>query len=108
MNQSLLALSALAQPTRLAVFRLLVQAGPQGIAAGDIAARLGVVQNTMSVHLALLLSAGLVRNKREGRAIRYSADMDGTRGLLGFLLQDCCGGQPGLCQPVIDQIACIC
>ncbi len=74
--------------------------------AGEVAKALGARQNTMSAGLSVLLQAGLVRNQREGRAIRYFAHMDGVRGLLGFLMEDCCGGQAELCQPVIDEIAC--
>jgi ArsR family transcriptional regulator, arsenate/arsenite/antimonite-responsive transcriptional repressor len=102
------ALSALAQPTRLAVFRLLVQAGENGMAAGDIASVLDVRQNTMSTNLSILVEAGLARNSRDGRTIRYTANLDGTRQLLDFLLRDCCGGRPELCQPLMDQIACHC
>jgi ArsR family transcriptional regulator len=102
------ALSALGQETRLAVFRLLIAAGPEGMVAGEIAQRLDVRQNTLSANLAILLGAGLVRNAREGRAIRYFADMDGLRALLAYLLEDCCGGRPELCRPLIDEIACIC
>ena len=105
-TQALLAFSALSQPTRLAVFRLLVKAGSEGLTAGEIGAALDVRQNTMSANLSILLNAGLVKNRREGRAIRYFADMDGMRGLLGFLMEDCCGGRPALCQPVLDELAC--
>jgi len=104
-NRALAAFAALSQETRLDVFRLLVRAGACGIAAGDIAAALGVRQNTMSANLSVLHQAGLVRNLREGRSIRYFADIDGMRGLLGFLMEDCCGGNPALCQPVITTIA---
>jgi len=104
-NRALAAFSALSQPTRLDVFRLLLRAGPKGMAAGEIAAALDVRQNTMSANLAVLHQAGLVRNSREGRSIRYFADLAGTRGLLGFLLEDCCGGNPALCQPLITEIA---
>lgn len=107
-NRALAALSALGQDTRLDVFRLLVQAGSHGLLAGEISQALDVRQNTLSTNLAILLNAGLVRNSREGRAIRYHADMTGMRDLLGFLMQDCCGGHPEACQPVIDQIACAC
>lgn len=100
------AFAALSQPTRLDVFRLLVRAGAPGLAAGEIGETLGVRQNTMSANLAVLLNAGLVRNRREGRSVRYFADFDGIRGLLAFLMEDCCGGHPELCQPVIDEIAC--
>ena len=108
MIKAVVALSALAQPTRLAVFRLLVQAGQTGMAAGEIAAALNVRQNTMSTNLLILVEAGLARNSRDGRTIRYTANLDGTRQLLGFLVQDCCGGRPELCQPLMDQIACPC
>ena len=100
------AFAALSQPTRLDVFRLLVKAGGQGLAAGEIGEKLAVRQNTMSANLAVLLNAGLVRNERQGRSIRYFADFDAMRGLLGFLLEDCCGGRAELCKPVIDEIAC--
>ena len=105
-DRALTAFSALAQPTRLDVFRLLMRAGDDGMAAGEIAEALDVKQNTMSANLAVLHQAGLVCNTREGRSIRYYADLDGTRGLLGFLMEDCCGGNPDLCQPLISKIAC--
>ena len=76
--------------------------------AGEIGQHLGVRQNTMSTHLAVLHQAGVVRNRREGRSIRYFADMEGFRGLMGFLLEDCCGGRPELCEPVLDEISCLC
>lgn len=107
-NRALAALSALAHELRLDVFRLLIQAGPAGMAAGDIADRLAIRANTLSNNLAILSAAGLVRSLREGRSIRYFAEMEAMRGLLGFLMQDCCGGEPGLCQPVLDQIVCNC
>ena len=100
--------TALSQDTRLRVFRALVQAGAAGMAAGELADRLGVRQNTMSANLSVLLAAGVVRNRREGRSIRYFVDMEGLRGLLSFLLEDCCGGRAELCAPVIDSIACGC
>ncbi len=101
---ALTALSALAQTTRLDVFRLLVRAGAEGMAAGAIAEALGVKQNTMSANLSVLNQAGLIRNERQGRSIQYFADMEGIRSLLGFLMQDCCGGQPSKCQPLIKEI----
>lgn len=100
------AFSALSQETRLAVFRLLVSAGTEGLASGEIGERLGVRQNTMSTNLGILLKAGLVRRVRDGRTVRYHADHSGISALLGFLLEDCCGGKPDLCQPVIRQISC--
>jgi DNA-binding transcriptional ArsR family regulator len=100
--------AALSQETRLDAFRLLVQAGPEGMPAGDVADALGVRQNTMSTNLSVLLRSGLISNTREGRVIRYSANMDGLKGLLGYLLQDCCGGKPDLCAPFIAQITDLC
>lgn len=100
--------AALSQPTRIDIFRLLIKAGPDGLAAGTIAERLDVKQNTLSANLSVLLNAGLLKNQRQGRSIRYYADMGGLRNLLGFLLQDCCGGQSDLCQPLIEEIANAC
>ncbi|EKF42018.1 ArsR family transcriptional regulator [Nitratireductor indicus C115] len=102
------ALAALGQETRLDVFRLLVQAGPAGLPAGDIAAKLGVVQNTASAHLKVLSQSSLIRAEREGRTIRYTADMAGFRDLLAYLMEDCCNGNPDLCRPVIEAVTCNC
>lgn len=107
-NEALCAFSALSQPTRLDVFRMLVKAGPDGLAAGEIALRIGVRQNTMSANLSVLAGSGLVRSRRFGRSIRYSVDFDALRGLLAFLIEDCCGGRTELCRPLIDEIACAC
>ena len=100
--------SALSQQTRLDVFRLLIKAGADGLLAGEWGEQLDVRQNTMSANLSVLLNAGLVRNERQGRTIRYFADFDAVRGLLVFLMEDCCGGRPELCQPIIDELACAC
>ncbi len=99
MNDELavLALSALAQETRLAVFRLLVREGPEGLAAGEIAARLGVTPATLSFHLAQLERAGLISGRRLSRQIFYALDREGTRRLLSFLTEDCCQGRPEIC-----------
>lgn len=102
------ALAALGQETRLDIFRLLVKAGRQGLPAGEIGERLGTVQNTTSSHLKVLAQAGLIRAERDGRSIRYAADMTGFRDLLAFLMEDCCEGAPELCRPVIDAITCRC
>lgn len=107
-SNALLAFAALSQPTRLDVFRLLIKAGPDGMAAGQIAAALKVRQNTMSANLSVLTQAGLITATREGRSIRYAAHLDGIRGLLAFLMEDCCGGAPEACQPILDTIACPC
>jgi ArsR family transcriptional regulator len=105
---ALAALAALAQDTRLDVFRLLVQAGAEGVPAGDIARRLSILQNTMSAHLKVMTHAGLVRPEREGRVIRYVADMTSFRDLLAYLMEDCWNGSPELCRPVIRAISCAC
>ena len=85
-------LSALAQEHRLAAFRLLVQAGEQGVAAGVLAEKLDVPPSSMSFHLAQLTNAGLVTQRRESRSIIYSADYDAMNGLMGYLTENCCGG----------------
>lgn len=105
---ALAGLSALGQDTRLEVFRLLVRSGPEGLPAGEIATALGTVQNTMSAHLKVLDHAGLVRAERDGRTVRYAADMTGFRDLLAYLMEDCCNGSPELCRPVIDAVTCDC
>ena len=107
-TQAIFAFSALSQLTRLEVLRLLIKAGAKGMHAGEIGEAMDVRQNTMSTNLNILLRAGLVRNEREGRSIRYFADFEGIRGMLAFLMEDCCGGQPELCAPVLNAIACDC
>src|SRR5882757_6958074 len=104
---ALLALAALGQDTRLEVFRLLVKAGADGVPAGEIASRLDTVQNTMSAHLKVLNHAGLLRAERDGRTIRYVADMTGFRDLLAYLMEDCCNGAPELCRPVIQAVTAV-
>ncbi|MBC05138.1 metalloregulator ArsR/SmtB family transcription factor [Thalassospira sp.] len=91
------ALGALAQEHRLAAFRLLVRAGNDGIAAGELARQLSIPHNTMSSHLTTLSQAGLITSTREGRSIIYRIVPDAMRDLLGFLADDCCQGQPELC-----------
>lgn len=98
------AFSALSQPVRLEVFRLLVTAGPKGLPAGYIADALAVKQNTMSANLAVLQRAGLITSERIGRSIIYRADMAAMSGLIGFMLQDCCGGKPELCAPALQSV----
>ncbi len=98
-------LSALSHETRLWVFRLLVQAGPDGLAAGEIAEALGSRQNTMSTHLKILAQAELIENQRHGRRIVYRANYDTVRQLVLFLLQDCCAGNRAVCRPVAESLA---
>lgn len=93
------ALRALAQDTRLRIFRVLVKAGPEGLAAGAIAGALGVPSPTLSFHLQQLNYAGLVTKRRESRSLIYSVSIDGMNALMGFLMDDCCGGRPELCKP---------
>ncbi len=99
------ALSALAQPTRLDAFRILVKQEPDGLPAGEIARRLAVPQNTMSTHLAILTRAGLVSVERQSRSMIYRVNLDSVRKLVLFLLKDCCNGQPELCAPLIQDIS---
>lgn len=88
------ALSALAQESRLRVFRLLVTAGPQGMPAGQIAEELSITPNTLSFHLGLLKNAGLITVRREGRSLIYSAEYERMRGLLAYLSENCCSRNP--------------
>jgi DNA-binding transcriptional ArsR family regulator len=95
---ALAALAALGQPTRLEIFRLLMQREPAGLLAGAIAEAVGCPPNTLSSHIAILARAGLVRGTRDGRSIIYRADVDGMRALMSFLVTDCCNGHPELCE----------
>lgn len=103
-ENAILALAALAQATRLDVFRLLVKHQTDGLAAGDIARSLAVPQNTMSSHLAILTRAGLVAAKRSGRSITYRADLARFQDVMLFMLKDCCGGKPEICAPLIESL----
>jgi DNA-binding transcriptional ArsR family regulator len=103
--QAVAAFAALAQETRLAVLRLLVQAGPNGLAAGEIAQSLGVLPSTLSFHLKELDQAQLVRSWRVQRQIRYAAHYDGLRRLLAFLTEDCCDGHPEICGGLMQAVA---
>ncbi len=106
-NNAIVALSALAQPTRLETFRLLVRREPNGVAAGELARLMGVPQNTMSAHLAILSRAGLISGERRSRSIVYRSDLARFRDVLGFLLNDCCNGRPEICAPLLqDAIPC--
>ncbi|ODU22330.1 MAG: transcriptional regulator [Sphingomonas sp. SCN 67-18] len=107
-ESTILALSALAQSTRLDVFRLLVRHEPEGLAAGKIARQLDVPQNTMSAHLGILARAGLVKARRHSRSIVYRADLDALRTVTLFLVKDCCGGRSELCEPLIADLTPCC
>jgi ArsR family transcriptional regulator, arsenate/arsenite/antimonite-responsive transcriptional repressor len=93
-------LSALAQDSRLAVFRLMIKAGPDGLPAGEIARTLAITPNTLSAQLTILANAGLVTGRRDGRSIIYAADYDGMSELLVYLTEDCCQGRPEVCAPL--------
>lgn len=104
LESSVATLSALAQPTRLEVFRLLVRNEPSGLPAGEIARLLGVPHNTMSTHLSILSRTGLISSERDGRSRVYRVDLSAVRNFLVYLLKDCCDGRPELCQPVLDDL----
>ncbi|MFL6675677.1 MAG: ArsR/SmtB family transcription factor [Massilia sp.] len=101
-QQVLAALGALAQEMRLAVFRLLVQAGPAGLAASRIAQELDVPPSSLSFHLKELTNAGLIAPRQSGRFVIYAASFNTMNGLIAFLTENCCGGNP--CRPV--SVAC--
>jgi DNA-binding transcriptional ArsR family regulator len=105
---ALIGLAALAQATRLDVFRLLVSHEPDGLPAGDIAKTLAVPANTMSAHLSVLTRAGLVAAERRGRSIVYRADLARFRAVMLFLLKDCCGGRTEVCAPLIADLTPCC
>ena len=107
-EDAILALAALAQPTRLDVFRLLVKHEPDGLAAGDIARTLAVPQNTMSSHLGVLSRGGLVSAQRSGRSIVYRADLARFQEVVLFMLRDCCDGRPEICAPLIENLTPCC
>jgi ArsR family transcriptional regulator, arsenate/arsenite/antimonite-responsive transcriptional repressor len=107
-ESSILALAALAQSTRLEVFRLLIKHEPEGLAAGEIAKKLAVPQNTMSAHLAVLSRAGLITARRISRSIVYRADLARFQAVMLFMLNDCCDGRPEICAPLIESLTPCC
>lgn len=107
--QALPAFAALSQETRLRIVRLLVQAGPEGLPAGAIGEAMGGASSSrMSFHLSHLEHAGLVRSRREGRSIVYSADLPTLSALIAFLMKDCCNGHPEVCAPALAALSCAC
>jgi len=107
-TDAIAALAALAQPTRLETFRLLVRCEPHGVPAGELARLMAVPQNTMSAHLGVLSRCGLVAGERQSRSILYRADLARFRAVVTFLLKDCCGGRPEICAPLIDDLVPCC
>ncbi|OYX78576.1 MAG: transcriptional regulator [Bradyrhizobium sp. 35-63-5] len=103
-EQAILAMAALAQQTRLAAFKILVKHEPDGLAAGDLARLLEVPQNTLSAHLSILSRANLVTSERQSRMIVYRANLQTFQAVALFLLQDCCGGRPDICAPVLNSL----
>jgi ArsR family transcriptional regulator len=101
-------LVALGQPTRLDAFKLILKHEPDGLPAGEVARRLDVPQNTMSTHLAVLTRAGLISSERYSRSIIYRAEIDKVREIASFLVNDCCGGRPELCEPLVAEFTPCC
>ena len=99
-SQALLGFGALSQQNRLEVVRLLVRAGLEGLAAGEIAERVGTSPSNLTFHLKELERAKLVAARRESRSMIYTANYDALRGLVDFLMKDCCAGDPKICKPV--------
>jgi ArsR family transcriptional regulator, arsenate/arsenite/antimonite-responsive transcriptional repressor len=100
-SRAISAFAALAQETRLRIVRLLVRAGPDGVAAGTVAEEVGVSASNISFHLKELERAGLIGARRQARSIIYSAHYETLRGLIGFLMKDCCAGRPEICGPAL-------
>ena len=105
-TDALAALAALAHPTRLATFRLLVRHEPDGLSTGQLATAAGLTQSTFSTHLAVLVKAGLVTPERRGRQIIQRAHLDALRALMVFLAKDCCQGRAELCVPLLADLTC--
>ena len=105
-RQALVAFGALSQETRLRILRMLVVAGPDGLAAGTIAGNADVSASNVSFHLKELERAGLVAARRDSRSMIYNAEYDAISGLIRFLMEDCCSGRPEICSPVVDAAAC--
>ncbi|AKH41111.1 DNA-binding transcriptional ArsR family regulator [Altererythrobacter atlanticus] len=104
-EDALSALAALAHPTRLATFRLLVRHEPQGLVTGQLVEAMGLSQSTLSTHLAVLVKAGLVQSEKSGRNFIQRAQIDRLRALMLFLARDCCEGRADLCEPLFADLA---
>ena len=102
---ALAALAALAHPTRLEAFRLLVKHEPDGLPTGALAEASGLTQSTFSTHLAVLAKASLVTAEKQGRQQIQRASIDTLRALMTFLAKDCCQGRPELCEPLLAELA---
>jgi DNA-binding transcriptional ArsR family regulator len=107
-KQAVVSLAALAHNQRLAIFRLLVKKGPNGVAASDIADAVGATPTAASFHLKELDRAGIVHATRDGRYVRYAVHVEGMRQLLDYLTEDCCQGQPELCGSIVKKSRAVC
>lgn len=105
-DSALPALAALAHPTRLEAFRLLVRHEPEGLSTGKLVDASGLTQSTFSTHLAVLAKAGLVKSEKQGRQQIQRADIDTLRELMLFLAKDCCQARPELCEPLLAELTC--
>ena len=105
-RQALAAFAALSQETRLRILRMLVIAGPDGLAAGRIADKAEVSHSNVSFHLKELEHAGLTRSRRDSRSMIHRADFEALGGVIRFLMEDCCAGHPEICTPVVSTAAC--
>lgn len=105
-DSALPALAALAHPTRLEAFHLLVRHEPEGLSTGELVDASGLTQSTFSTHLAVLAKAGLVKSEKQGRQQIQRADIDTLRDLMLFLAKDCCQGRPELCEPLLAELTC--
>ena len=105
-DTALSALSALAHPTRLQAFRLLIQHEPEGLSTGELVDASRLTQSTFSTHLAILAKAGLVKSEKRGRQFIQRAEIDALKDLMLFLAKDCCQGRPELCEPLLAELAC--
>lgn len=107
-ERALAAFAALSQETRLRIVRRLIEAGPEGMAAGAIGETIGATTSRLSFHLTHLEHAGLIGSRREGRFIIYTAVYPAFSGLIDFLMRDCCQGHPEICTPAVSALACAC
>jgi DNA-binding transcriptional ArsR family regulator len=105
-GQALAAFAALSQEMRLGIVRLLVRKGPEGMPAGEIASACKASPSNTTFHLKELVNAGLIEARREAQSIIYSADYEGLRDLIGFLMKDCCNGRPEICAPILSDPCC--
>lgn len=105
-EHALAALAALAHPTRLETFRLLVRHEPDGLSTGELVDATGLTQSTFSTHLAVLAKAGLVTSEKRGRHMIQRARMERLRELMLFLAKDCCQGRAELCEPLVAELSC--